>query len=150
MSLFYLAAAVLFSTICEQLHEDQCLTGPCRIVLEKPIGESLATSQVNETLARFFNERDIYRIDHYEETVQNLLVLRFANRFINSQWDQSCIDHVQITVAEQVGIEGRWTSRRRWSAARYGAEPLDAVALPGGDGTATRWKLVSETRRSKL
>ncbi len=113
VSLFYLATPPsLFSTICEQLYEDQCLTGPCRIVLEKPIGESLATSsQVNETLARFFNERDIYRIDHYlgKETVQNLLVLRFANRFINSQWDQSCIDHVQITVAEQVGIEGRWT-----------------------------------------
>ena len=112
VSLFYLATPPsLFSTICEQLHGDGCLSGPCRIVLEKPIGESLATSsQVNETLARFFAERDIYRIDHYlgKETVQNLLVLRFANRFINSQWDQSCIDHVQITVAEQVGIEGRW------------------------------------------
>jgi glucose-6-phosphate 1-dehydrogenase len=80
-------------------------------VLEKPIGEDLATSRrVNETLARFFDESDIYRIDHYlgKETVQNLLVLRFANRFINSQWDQSCIDHIQITVAEKVGIEGRW------------------------------------------
>jgi len=112
VSLFYLATPPsLFSTICEQLHGDGCLSGPCRIVLEKPIGESLATSsEVNETLARFFVERDIYRIDHYlgKETVQNLLVLRFANRFINSQWDQSCIDHVQITVAEQVGIEGRW------------------------------------------
>tara|TARA_B100000683_G_scaffold257405_1_gene278871 strand:- start:365 stop:1813 length:1449 start_codon:yes stop_codon:yes gene_type:complete len=112
VSLFYLATPPsLFSTICEGLHDDQCLRGPCRIVLEKPIGESLATSsQVNETLARFFDERDIYRIDHYlgKETVQNLLVLRFANRFINSQWDQSCIDHVQITVAERVGIEGRW------------------------------------------
>ena len=112
VSLFYLATPPsLFSTICEQLHGDGCLSGPCRIVLEKPIGESLATSSdVNETLARFFAERDIYRIDHYlgKETVQNLLVLRFANRFINSQWDQSCIDHVQITVAEQVGIEGRW------------------------------------------
>ena len=112
VSLFYLATPPsLFSTICEQLDGDGCLSGPCRIVLEKPIGESLATSsEVNETLARFFAERDIYRIDHYlgKETVQNLLVLRFANRFINSQWDQSCIDHVQITVAEQVGIEGRW------------------------------------------
>ena len=112
VSLFYLATPPsLFSTICEQLHGDGCLSGPCRIVLEKPIGESLATSsEVNETLTRFFAERDIYRIDHYlgKETVQNLLVLRFANRFINSQWDQSCIDHVQITVAEQVGIEGRW------------------------------------------
>jgi glucose-6-phosphate 1-dehydrogenase len=111
-SLFYLATPPsLFATICEQLNAGGCLSGPNRIVLEKPIGESLATSrEVNETLAQFFDEQDIYRIDHYlgKETVQNLLVLRFANRFINSQWDQSCIDHVQITVAEKVGIEGRW------------------------------------------
>ena len=111
-SLFYLATPPsLFATICEQLSADGCLKGPCRIVLEKPIGESLNTSrEVNETLAQFFDEQDIYRIDHYlgKETVQNLLVLRFANRFINSQWDQSCIDHIQITVAEKVGIEGRW------------------------------------------
>ena len=111
-SLFYLATPPsLFATICEQLNAGSCLSGPSRIVLEKPIGESLNTSrEVNETLARFFDEEDIYRIDHYlgKETVQNLLVLRFANRFINSQWDQSCIDHVQITVAEKVGIEGRW------------------------------------------
>jgi len=111
-SLFYLATPPsLFATICEQLSADGCLTGSCRIVLEKPIGESLDTSrEVNETLAQFFDEQDIYRIDHYlgKETVQNLLVLRFANRFINSQWDQSCIDHIQITVAEKVGIEGRW------------------------------------------
>ena len=111
-SLFYLATPPsLFATICEQLNAGSCLSGPSRIVLEKPIGESLNTSrEVNETLARFFDEADIYRIDHYlgKETVQNLLVLRFANRFINSQWDQSCIDHVQSTVAEKVGIEGRW------------------------------------------
>ena len=111
-SLFYLATPPsLFATICEQLSADGCLEGSCRIVLEKPIGESLDTSrEVNETLAQFFDEQDIYRIDHYlgKETVQNLLVLRFANRFINSQWDQSCIDHIQITVAEKVGIEGRW------------------------------------------
>ena len=112
-SLFYLATPpALFAPICEHLHRNGCLTGARRIVLEKPIGEDLASSrQVNETLAQFFDERDIYRIDHYlgKETVQNLLVLRFANRFINAQWDQSCIDHVQITVAEQVGIEGRWS-----------------------------------------
>ena len=112
ISLFYLATPPsLFATICEQLSADGCLAGSCRIVLEKPIGESLDTSrEVNETLAQFFDDQDIYRIDHYlgKETVQNLLVLRFANRFINSQWDQSCIDHIQITVAEKVGIEGRW------------------------------------------
>ena len=74
-SLFYLATPPsLFATICEQLSADGCLKGPCRIVLEKPIGESLNTSrEVNETLAQFFDEQDIYRIDHYlgKETVQN-------------------------------------------------------------------------------
>ncbi len=78
VSLFYLATPPsLFATICEQLSQDGCLTGPCRIVLEKPIGESLETSRdVNDTLAQYFDERDIYRIDHYlgKETVQNLLV----------------------------------------------------------------------------
>jgi glucose-6-phosphate 1-dehydrogenase len=112
-SLFYLATPPsLFAPICENLNSANCLTGDCRIVLEKPIGENLESSrQVNETLAKYFDERSIYRIDHYlgKETVQNLLVLRFANRFINSQWDQSCVDHIQITVAEVVGIEDRWS-----------------------------------------
>jgi glucose-6-phosphate 1-dehydrogenase len=113
VSLFYLATPPsLFAPICDNLSEAGCLTGDCRIVLEKPIGEDLKTSRkVNETVGRYFAENSIYRIDHYlgKETVQNLLVLRFANRFINAQWDQSCIDHVQITVAETVGIEGRWS-----------------------------------------
>lgn len=113
VSLFYLATPPsLFAPICDNLSSADCLTGDCRIVLEKPIGEDLASSEkVNETVGRYFPEGSIYRIDHYlgKETVQNLLVLRFANRFINAQWDQSCIDHVQITVAETVGIEGRWS-----------------------------------------
>lgn len=113
VSLFYLATPPsLFAPICENLHSAGCLAGECRIVLEKPIGENLESSRkVNETLAKYFAEDAIYRIDHYlgKETVQNLLVLRFANRFINSQWDQSCIDHIQITVGEVVGIEDRWS-----------------------------------------
>ncbi len=112
-SVFYLATPPsLFSPICKYLNQSDCLNKETRIVLEKPIGESLATCRkVNATLADFFHESNIYRIDHYlgKETVQNLLVLRFANRFINSQWDHSCIDHVQITVAERVGIEDRWS-----------------------------------------
>ena len=113
VSLFYFATPPsLFAPICDHLSNANCLTGPTRVVLEKPIGENLESSrQVNATLAQYFEEEQIYRIDHYlgKETVQNLLVLRFANRFINSQWDQSCIDHIQITVAETVGIEGRWS-----------------------------------------
>lgn len=110
--IFYLAtASVIFETICEHLHSYRCLEGDSRIVVEKPIGNDLESCEIiNETMTRYFDESRIYRIDHYlgKETVQNLLVLRFANRFINTQWDQSCIDHVQITVAETVGIEDRW------------------------------------------
>ena len=111
--IFYLATPPsLFGEICTHLGNSECLAGDSRIVLEKPIGQDLQTCrEVNETVGRFFPEERIYRIDHYlgKETVQNLLVLRFANRFINTQWDQSCVDHVQITVAETVGIEGRWS-----------------------------------------
>lgn len=113
VSLFYFATPPsLFAPICEHLSTTNCLAGDCRIVVEKPIGENLGSSvKVNETLAKYFDEKAIYRIDHYlgKETVQNLLVLRFANSFINSQWDNTCIDHVQITVGEMVGIEGRWS-----------------------------------------
>ena len=113
VSLFYFATPPsLFAPICEHLNATNCHAGDCRIVVEKPIGENLESSvKVNETLARYFDEKAIYRIDHYlgKETVQNLLVLRFANSFINSQWDNTCIDHVQITVGEMIGIEGRWS-----------------------------------------
>ena len=111
--IFYFATPPsLFKTICTNLGSAACLNADSRVVLEKPIGNDLASSRVvNETIDQYFTERQTYRIDHYlgKETVQNLLVLRFANRFINTQWDQSCIDHVQITVAETVGIEGRWS-----------------------------------------
>ena len=96
----------------QHLDSSGCVDKLSRIVLEKPIGHDLKSSrEVNDTIGRHFPERNIYRIDHYlgKETVQNLLVLRFANRMINSQWDNSCIDHIQITAAETVGIEGRWS-----------------------------------------
>jgi glucose-6-phosphate 1-dehydrogenase len=110
---FYMATPPsIFGSICKHLDEAGCINKTARIVLEKPIGHDLKSSQeVNDTVGRYFPERNIYRIDHYlgKETVQNLLALRFANRMINSQWDNSCIDHVQITAAETVGIEGRWS-----------------------------------------
>ena len=109
---YYLATPPsLFGPISQHLNDTGCIDAAARIVLEKPIGHDLESSRVvNDTVGRFFAERNIYRIDHYlgKETVQNLLALRFANRLINSQWDNTCIDHVQITVAETVGIEGRW------------------------------------------
>ena len=87
------------------------LTGPkSRIGLEKPLGTDLSSSQhINDAVAAAFPEERIFRIDHYlgKETVQNLLALRFANILFEPLWNAAHIDHVQITVAETVGLEGR-------------------------------------------
>ena len=111
-AIYYLATPPsLYGSICNHLDSAGCVDTLARIVLEKPIGKDLESSRaVNATVGEYFDERNIYRIDHYlgKETVQNLLALRFANRMINSQWDNTCVDNVQITVAETVGIEGRW------------------------------------------
>ncbi|WP_394131605.1 glucose-6-phosphate dehydrogenase [Shewanella maritima] len=101
----------IFGDICRCLHEQNLIHNDTRVVLEKPIGTDLASSHViNDQVAEFFNENQVYRIDHYlgKETVQNLIALRFANSLFASKWDNRTIDHVQITVAEEVGIEGRW------------------------------------------
>ena len=81
--------------------------GDYRIVIEKPFGDDLESAvQLNEQLHRHFREDQIYRIDHYlgKEIVQNLLVFRFANLAIEAIWNRNYIDHVQITVAEDIGI----------------------------------------------
>jgi len=81
-----------------------------RIVIEKPFGHDLESAQqMNAMLAQHFNEEQIYRIDHYlgKETVQNILALRFANALFEPIWNRNYIDHVQITAAETVGVEGR-------------------------------------------
>jgi glucose-6-phosphate 1-dehydrogenase len=81
-----------------------------RLVVEKPIGRDLATArELNEAVARVFDERQVFRIDHYlgKETVQNLLVLRFANSFLDPVWNYKYVDHVQITVSEEEGVGTR-------------------------------------------
>jgi glucose-6-phosphate 1-dehydrogenase len=81
-----------------------------RIIVEKPFGYDLPTSEhLNDALLTHFGEDQIYRIDHYlgKETVQNILVFRFANEIFEPLWNNKHIDHVQITVAEKIGVEGR-------------------------------------------
>jgi glucose-6-phosphate 1-dehydrogenase len=84
--------------------------GPCRVVIEKPFGTDLATAQeLNRNVHEVFAERQVYRIDHYlgKETVQNLLVLRFANSIFEPIWNRNYIDHVQITAAESLTVGHR-------------------------------------------
>lgn len=84
--------------------------GWTRLVVEKPFGQDRASAiELNRTIHRAFDERQLFRIDHYlgKETVQNILVFRFANAVFEPVWTRHYVDHVQITVAEQVGVEGR-------------------------------------------
>lgn len=108
---YYATPAALYGIISENLNKNKCLTPLSRVVMEKPIGSNLESSKaINAQVAEYFDESQIYRIDHYlgKETVQNLIALRFANTLFGSQWDNNHISHVEITVSEAVGIEGRW------------------------------------------
>ncbi|MCM2679462.1 glucose-6-phosphate dehydrogenase [Echinimonas agarilytica] len=111
-SVFYFAMPpATYGTICQGLNTAGLVDDKCRVVLEKPIGKDLESSKViNDQVAEFFKESQIYRIDHYlgKETVMNMFALRFANALFTNNWDHNTIDHVQITVGEEVGIEGRW------------------------------------------
>ena len=118
--LFYLAVPPSeFGPIVEGLRGAQLVAPPgqeraggpwTRVVLEKPFGHDLASARVlNSLVASAFDESQAFRIDHYlgKETVQNLLVLRFANLLFEPVWGREHVDHVQITVAEDIGVEGR-------------------------------------------
>ena len=111
--LFYLSTAPsFFGLIAEQLGKAGLNQGRgwTRLIVEKPFGYDLESArELNTQLARVFNEDQIYRIDHYlgKETVQNLLVFRFANSIFEPLWNRQYIDHVQFTNAEAIGVEGR-------------------------------------------
>jgi glucose-6-phosphate 1-dehydrogenase len=97
-------------TLVRELGERRTTTGWVRLIVEKPFGHDLASArELNELVARNFTEAELFRIDHYlgKETVQNLLALRFANGIFEPVWNRQFIDHIQITVAESMGIEGR-------------------------------------------
>jgi glucose-6-phosphate 1-dehydrogenase len=107
---YFSVAPALFGDLAERLHQHGIASDDSRIVVEKPFGRNLATARaLNATLATHFEERQIYRIDHYlgKETVQNLMAVRFANILFEPLWNAQYIDHVQITVAETVGVGGR-------------------------------------------
>ena len=108
---YYLAVPPsAYETIVEGLGDRRTMRGWTRVIVEKPFGHDLASAQdLNNLLHRHFDETEIYRIDHYlgKETVQNMLALRFANGIFEPIWNRQFVDHVQITVAESIGIEAR-------------------------------------------
>ncbi|MEQ8697118.1 MAG: glucose-6-phosphate dehydrogenase [Bauldia litoralis] len=108
---FYLAVGPeLFGTICKRLGQEGLVTPETRVIIEKPIGHDLASAcAVNDAVGSVFDESQIYRIDHYlgKETVQNLMALRFGNTLFEPLWNNASIEHVQILVAETLGVEGR-------------------------------------------
>ncbi|MEM8630284.1 MAG: glucose-6-phosphate dehydrogenase [Pseudomonadota bacterium] len=100
----------LFGDLAERLHHHKIADAESRIVVEKPFGRDLDSAKaLNATLAEHFDEHQIYRIDHYlgKETVQNLMAIRFGNILFEPLWNAQYVDHVQITVAETVGVGGR-------------------------------------------
>jgi glucose-6-phosphate 1-dehydrogenase len=107
--------------LVEELGERRATSGWTRLIIEKPFGHDLASArELNELLARNFTEDEVFRIDHYlgKDTVQNLLALRFANGIFEPVWSRQFIDHVQITVAESMGIERRAAYYERAGAIR--------------------------------
>ena len=108
--MFLSMAPALFTATCTHLAGAGIVTPRSRVVLEKPLGQDRASADdINRQVGAIFQEHQIYRIDHYlgKETVQNLIALRFGNTLFEPLWRRGRISHVQITVAEQVGAEGR-------------------------------------------
>ena len=108
---FYLAVGpAAFGDLASKIREKGLAHGKTRLVVEKPVGRDLQSArELNVTIGEHFREDEVFRIDHYlgKETVQNLMALRFANMLYEPLWNSNYIDHVQITVAESVGLEGR-------------------------------------------
>jgi glucose-6-phosphate 1-dehydrogenase len=122
-TIFYLSTSPShYGAICRNLKDKGLAGETSRAIVEKPIGHDLAScSRINDSLAEtFVEEKRIFRIDHYlgKEAVQNLLALRFANTFFEPLWNKVSVEQIQITVAETVGVEDRWSYYDEYGAIR--------------------------------
>jgi glucose-6-phosphate 1-dehydrogenase len=121
-TIFYLSTSPNhFGAICQNLKTRGLTNGTSRVMVEKPLGRDLQSCRaINDALAQAFSEDRIFRLDHYlgKEAVQNLLALRFANTFFEPLWNKVNIAQVQITVAETVGVEDRWSYYDEYGAIR--------------------------------
>jgi glucose-6-phosphate 1-dehydrogenase len=121
-------------TLVEQLGKRRTTDGWTRLIVEKPFGHDLASArELTQKISADFTEEEVFRIDHYlgKETVQNMLALRFANGIFEPIWNRQFVDHIQITVAETIGIEGRAEYYERAGAIRdiFQNHMLQLVAL---------------------
>ncbi len=108
--LYFAVPPTLYGQLTSGLAKTGCLSNSTRVVVEKPIGNNLETAtQINKKLTQYFNETQIFRIDHYlgKETVQNIMALRFGNAILEPLWCAERIQYIQITVAEDIGVESR-------------------------------------------
>jgi glucose-6-phosphate 1-dehydrogenase len=121
-AIFYLSTSpALFEPICSTLKTRGLVNGDSRVMIEKPLGHDLQSCRaINDAIAKTFSEKNTYRVDHYlgKEAVQNLLALRFANTLFEPLWNKVNIEQVQITVAETVGVEDRWSYYNEYGAIR--------------------------------
>jgi glucose-6-phosphate 1-dehydrogenase len=118
---FLSTAADLFRVICTNLAKAGLVNANSRVVLEKPLGRDLASAQkINEEVGKVFAEPQIFRIDHYlgKEPVQNLMALRFGNALFEPIWNRTWVRDVQISIAEEVGVETRGDFYDRTGALR--------------------------------
>ena len=108
--MYVATAPSLFTTVCEQLAASGLNTSKTRVVLEKPLGHDLASNRaINHTVRQYFEENQVFRIDHYlgKPAVQNLFALRFGNALFEPLWRREHIANIQITIAEDLGVESR-------------------------------------------